>query len=65
VSTKHSAIESRLLTGRTCEDPDVQRRRVSRVYRLILNYDPETRATARAEAKLAMSQPVEAQSAAE
>ena len=65
MSTKHSAIESRLLTGRTGEDSDVQRRRVGRVYRLILNYDPEARTTARAEAKPAIYQAGETQSAAE
>jgi hypothetical protein len=54
-----------LLIGRTGEDPDVQRRRVGRVYRLILNYDPEARTTARAEAKPAISQAGETQLAAE
>jgi hypothetical protein len=64
MSTKHPTIESRLLAGHIGEDPDGRRRRLGRVYRLILNYDPEARAAARTEANLATSQAGEAQPAA-
>lgn len=64
MSTKHPTIESRLLAGHAGEDLDGRRRRLGRVYRLILNYDPEARAAARAEAKPAVSQAGEAQLAA-
>jgi hypothetical protein len=65
MSTKHPTIESRLLEGHTGGDPDVRLQRLGRVYRLILNYDPEARAAARAEANPAMSQAAEAQPQAE
>lgn len=64
MSTKHPTIESRLLAGHTGEDPDGRRRRLGRVYRLILNYDPEAQVTARAEAKPAVSQTEDTQPAA-
>jgi hypothetical protein len=61
MSTKHPTIESRLLAGHIGEDPDGRRRRLGRVYRLILNYDPEARVTARAKAKPTVSQAEETQ----
>ena len=47
--TIHSAIEPMLTPGHAIADPAGQQRRLGRVYRLILNYDPKKKAATQGE----------------
>jgi hypothetical protein len=42
--SEYPTIESRLLTGHAAAEPDECQRRLGRVYRLILSYEPQEKA---------------------